>query len=137
MLKSLFYGSVAQWQSSSLLSYWLRVRAPPLSSKLNSTGGGIKRVKALYMAVKTEGEPSMGKPELNHYTITNQFIEGSLSDWVKGFIEDRKAQGISQGTINIFYHYKLKLFFDYCELNNVYSVDQHACKKYLTIIIYK
>ena len=66
----------------------------------------------------------MGTSELNRYTITNQFVERSIKDWASGFIEDRKAQGISQGTINIFYLYKLKLFFDFCDLNNVHSISQ-------------
>lgn len=46
----------------------------------------------------------------------------SLLDWANGFILDRKAQGLAQGTIR-FYQKKLSKFIDYCFLNEAHDME--------------
>ena len=52
--------------------------------------------------------------KINQGTIIKFSQETHLLTWIQAFLVDRKAQGLSRGTIT-FYRNKLKLFTDYCE----------------------
>jgi site-specific recombinase XerD len=47
--------------------------------------------------------------------------QGDIGAWVDAYLLDRKAAGLSGGTIN-FYREKLKPFLDYCEMQNVHKI---------------
>ncbi len=50
----------------------------------------------------------------NQGTITKFTQETHLLTWIGAFLVDRKAQGLSKGTLG-FYQKKFKLFTDYCD----------------------
>ena len=47
-------------------------------------------------------------------TLSNTAVDDYLLTWVEAFLIDRKARGLSKGTL-YFYNVKLKLFTGYCE----------------------
>ena len=49
-------------------------------------------------------------------TISKTLVDDYLLTWLEAFIIDRKAQGVSEGTLH-FYHVKFKSFINYCENN--------------------
>jgi len=52
--------------------------------------------------------------KINQGTILNLSQDTHLLTWIEAFLVDRKAQGLSQGTIT-FYCNNLKLFTNYCK----------------------
>ena len=70
---------------------------------------------------------------INQGTILNLSQDTHLLTWIEAFLVDRKAQGLSQGTIT-FYHNKLKLFTDYCEgqlITQITELDPNQIRWYL------
>ena len=57
----------------------------------------------------------------NQWTITNFAQETHLLTWVESFLVDRKAQGVSPGTL-YFYQKKLALFTNYCEVQLISQI---------------
>jgi integrase/recombinase XerC/integrase/recombinase XerD len=55
----------------------------------------------------------MARTASNQWTITKFEQETHLLTWIEAFLIDRKAQGLSKGTL-YFYQKKLNLFTDYC-----------------------
>ena len=56
-------------------------------------------------------------------TILKYSQETHLLTWVSAFLVDRKAQGLSPGTQEI-YHKKLKKFTDYCQAQLITQIPQ-------------
>jgi hypothetical protein len=54
---------------------------------------------------------------LNQWTIAES-QDTNLLIWIEAFMFDRKAQGLSKGTI-YFYTKKLELLFKFCEMKSV------------------
>ncbi len=50
----------------------------------------------------------------NQWSITKYDQDTHLLTWIEAFLVDRKAQGLSEGTL-YFYQKKLKLFIECCE----------------------
>jgi integrase/recombinase XerD len=71
------------------------------------------------MGVKTEEKMTENQVLKEQRIISIQ----EILNWVESFILDRKARGFSKGTI-YFYRMKLKLFIDYCNMQQVNQVDQ-------------
>ena len=66
-------------------------------------------------------------------TILKYSQDTHLLTWVGAFLIDRKAQGLSPGTLE-FYHKKLKLFTDYCEaqlINQIPQITPNQIRLYL------
>ena len=68
-----------------------------------------------YMAAKM-----VVKEQLNEQRIISVF---STLEWVEAFIIDRKSRGLSPNTIP-FYRKKLKNFLKYCEIAQVYDIQE-------------
>ena len=47
-------------------------------------------------------------------TITETLVDDYLLTWLEAFLIDRKAQGVSEGTLH-FYEVKFKSFTQYCD----------------------
>ncbi len=47
-------------------------------------------------------------------TLQNKLVDDDLQTWLKAFMVDRKAQGVSKGTLH-FYEVKFKSFRRFCE----------------------
>ena len=56
-------------------------------------------------------------------TISKTLVDDYLSTWLEAFLIDRKAQGVSEGTLH-FYHVKFKSFISYCDSNYLTQVQQ-------------
>jgi site-specific recombinase XerD len=56
-------------------------------------------------------------------TILKYSQETHLLTWISAFLVDRKAQGLSPGTLE-FYHKKLKLFTDYCQAQLITQIPE-------------
>ena len=56
-------------------------------------------------------------------TISKTLVDDGLQTWLKAFLIDRKAQGVSEGTIH-FYEVKFKSFTRYCEENSIANILQ-------------
>ena len=59
----------------------------------------------------------------NQGTITKFEQDTHLLTWIEAFLIDRKAQGLSEGTL-YFYQKKLKLFTDYCEAQFISQITE-------------
>jgi site-specific recombinase XerD len=55
--------------------------------------------------------------------LSTGVVDDSLLTWMEGFLNDRKAQGMANGTLR-FYSQKLKLFLDYCQAHAVERIGQ-------------
>jgi site-specific recombinase XerD len=70
---------------------------------------------------------------LSQRTILKYSQKTHLLPWIGAFLIDRKAQGLSQGTLK-FYRIKLKLFTDYCEgqlITQITELDPNQIRWYL------
>ncbi|MGD8751748.1 MAG: phage integrase N-terminal SAM-like domain-containing protein, partial [Anaerolineales bacterium] len=56
-------------------------------------------------------------------TSTKNLVDDYLLTWAEAFMIDRKARGLSKGTLR-FYRTKLKLFLDFCETQVVNQIEQ-------------
>jgi site-specific recombinase XerD len=56
-------------------------------------------------------------------TIQVSTIDDYLETWMEAFLVDRKANGVTEGTID-FYRIKLKMFADYCESQAAKNISQ-------------
>ncbi len=56
-------------------------------------------------------------------TLEKSLVNDSIITWLKAFIIDRKAQGVSKGTIH-FYEVKFKSFLSFCEREHITYVQQ-------------
>jgi len=77
----------------------------------------------------------MQRTTLNQWTILD-VQDTHLLTWVEAFLIDRKAQGLSKGTI-YFYQTKLKLFTDYCEtqiVKNITEITSPILREYLLFL---
>jgi len=59
----------------------------------------------------------------NQRTLVNSSLDDYISPWIEGFLNDQKARGNAKGTL-LFYHHKLKRFVDYCDAQEVKSINQ-------------
>ncbi|MFC1997274.1 tyrosine-type recombinase/integrase [Chloroflexota bacterium] len=69
-------------------------------------------------------------------TITNFSQDVHLLTWLEGFLTDRKAQGLAQGTIG-FYRLKLGNFADFCEsqaISQLTHIDPNTLRHFLMIL---
>jgi site-specific recombinase XerD len=74
----------------------------------------------------------MKQSTLNQWTIL-ETEETELEVWVDGFLQDRKAQQLSKGTI-YFYSKKLELFSSFCQKNSITKITElspHVLREYL------
>ena len=55
--------------------------------------------------------------------ISKSLVNDDLKTWINGFLIDRKAQGVSEGTIH-FYEVKFKSFTRYCEEHYITNIRQ-------------
>ena len=55
--------------------------------------------------------------------ISKTLVDNELKTWIKGFLIDRKTQGVSEGTIH-FYEVKFKCFTRYCEEHYITNIQQ-------------
>jgi len=55
--------------------------------------------------------------------LLKSLVDDDLKTWLKAFLIDRKAQGVSEGTIH-FYEVKFKSFIRYCEYEHIKYVQQ-------------
>jgi integrase/recombinase XerD len=55
-------------------------------------------------------------------TINISMADDYLENWLKGFLIDRRAAGVAEGTLQ-FYRTKLKLFSGYCEAQSVIQIS--------------
>ena len=65
--------------------------------------------------------------------ISKSLVDDDLKTWINGFLIDRKAQGVSEGTIH-FYEVKFKSFTRYCEehyITNILQITQIVIREYL------
>ena len=56
-------------------------------------------------------------------TLSKIIVNDFLLTWLEGFLIDRKAQGVSEGTLH-FYEVKFKSFIRYCEIEHIKYVKQ-------------
>jgi len=66
-------------------------------------------------------------------TIAETLVDDYLLTWLEAFLIDRKAQGVSEGTLH-FYHVKFKSFISYCDsnfLNQVQQITPQFLREYL------
>lgn len=71
--------------------------------------------------------------KINQGTILNLSQDTHLLTWIEAFLVDRKAQGLSEGTLT-FYRKKLELFLEYCEgqlITQVTELDPNQIRCYL------
>jgi len=64
--------------------------------------------------------PTVSESQRTQYATA---VDDSLLPWIEAFLNDRKAQGIANGTLR-FYSQKLKLFLDYCQVHVVERIGQ-------------
>jgi len=65
--------------------------------------------------------------------ISNNLVDDDLKTWLKAFLIDRKAQGVSEGTLH-FYEVKFKSFTRYCDehyLTNILQITPVVIRNYL------
>ena len=65
--------------------------------------------------------------------ISKNLVDDDLKTWINGFLINRKAQGVSEGTIH-FYKVKFKSFTRYCEehlITNILQITQVEIREYL------
>jgi len=55
--------------------------------------------------------------------LSKTLVDDYLLTWMEAFLIDRKAQGVSEGTLH-FYHVKFKSFISYCDSNFLNQVQQ-------------
>jgi len=75
----------------------------------------------------------MARTTNTQWTITKYGQDTNLFTWIEAFLVDRKAQGLSEGTLN-FYQKKLKLFIEYCEamlLNQITEISPSFFREYV------
>lgn len=65
----------------------------------------------------------MSKTTTDQWTITEFEQDTHLLTWLEAFLIDRKAQGLSKGTIH-FYKVKLKLFAEFCDAQVISRIPQ-------------
>ena len=51
-------------------------------------------------------------------TISESFVDDYLLSWLDAFLIDKKAQGVSKGTLH-FYEVKFKSFIRFCENEHI------------------
>jgi len=56
-------------------------------------------------------------------TLSKTIVNDYLLTWLEAFMIDRKAQGVSEGTLH-FYKVKFKSFIRYCEYEHIKYVQQ-------------
>jgi site-specific recombinase XerD len=56
-------------------------------------------------------------------TLNTYVVDDSLLRWMEAFLNSRKAEGLSNGTLR-FYKQKLKLFLDYCQAHAIERIGQ-------------
>ncbi len=56
-------------------------------------------------------------------TLSKTIVNDYLLTWLEAFMIDRKAQGVSEGTLH-FYEVKFKSFIRYCEYEHIKYVQQ-------------
>jgi site-specific recombinase XerD len=69
---------------------------------------------------------------INQGTILKLSQDTHLLTWIEAFLVDRKAQGLSEGTIT-FYFKKFELFIEYCEgqlITQVTELDPNQIRWY-------
>jgi site-specific recombinase XerD len=60
-------------------------------------------------------------------------VDDYLLTWIGAFLIDRKARGVSKGTLR-FYQHKIKLFIDYCDsrlVENIHQITPSLIRDYL------
>ena len=65
--------------------------------------------------------------------LSKTLVDNELKTWLHAFLIDRKAQGVSEGTIH-FYEVKFKSFTRYCEehcITNILQITQVVIREYL------
>jgi integrase/recombinase XerC len=75
----------------------------------------------------------MARTTSNQWTITKYDQDTHLLTWIEAFLVDRKAQGLSEGTL-YFYQKKLKLFIEYCEamlLTQITEISPSFLREYM------
>lgn len=74
---------------------------------------------------------------LNHdqRTITKFQQDTHILTWIEAFLIDRKARGLSSGTIN-FYNKKLNLFIDWCDTQLISDINQLTAPQLRLFIIH-
>ena len=71
--------------------------------------------------------------KINQGTIIKFPQETHLLTWIEAFLVDRKAQGLSEGTLD-FYNDKLGLFTDYCNsqlITQITEINPNLIRMYL------
>ena len=71
--------------------------------------------------------------KINQRTIYKFSQETHLLTWVVAFLVDRKAQGLSEGTLS-FYNEKLALYTDYCDsqlITQITEINPNQIRMYL------
>jgi len=75
----------------------------------------------------------MARTTTNQWIITKLELDTHLLTWIEAFLIDRKAQGLSDGTL-YFYQKKLKLFTEYCEaqvLTQITEISPSFLRQYM------